>query len=143
MAKERPPPSKRPRTHQHANGGPKSAAAQPPPEPAPEQAAVDVEEAFPRGGANTLTPLERRQVEVDAREELERELASGQQPKAKKAKRAVGKVCMHDADASRRVLRCFAAGGCARRACLRFIIITRMMPKPGIVSHGQQPACKA
>lgn len=50
-------------------------------------APVEDDEAFPRGGGETLTPLERKQVEAEARAEFEQELASGKQPKAKKSKR--------------------------------------------------------
>jgi hypothetical protein len=38
---------------------------------------VEEEEAFPRGGGSLLTPLERRQVQQDAREDAEREMRSG------------------------------------------------------------------
>lgn len=55
--------------------------------PRQESSAADEDEAFPRGGGDTLTPLERRQVEEEARAEFEQELASGKQPKAKKGKK--------------------------------------------------------
>ncbi len=53
----------------------------------PAAVVVDEEESFPRGGASDLTPLERRQVEEDAREEVDRELAEGKQPLAKKPRK--------------------------------------------------------
>ncbi|EFJ44854.1 rRNA processing protein Rrp5/programmed cell death protein 11 [Volvox carteri f. nagariensis] len=44
------------------------------------------EEDFPRGGADTLTALERRELTEAARREVEQELADGKQPKSKKAR---------------------------------------------------------
>ncbi|GFR41334.1 hypothetical protein Agub_g2019, partial [Astrephomene gubernaculifera] len=53
--------------------------------PASAPAAVG-EEDFPRGGADGLTALERRELTEAARLEVEQELAEGKQPKAKKAR---------------------------------------------------------
>lgn len=43
--------------------------------------ALAAAQAFPRGGADTLTPLEKREIEQQAKEELDAELASGKAPK--------------------------------------------------------------
>ena len=53
-------------------------------EEVPRPAPVDEDVEFPRGGASALTALERRQVELEAKAEVDRELAGG--APAKKAK---------------------------------------------------------
>lgn len=65
----------------------------PPPKKRPAPVADEEEEAFPRGGADLLTPLERKQIEEEARQQIDQELASGKKPKVKKAKTAQVRVC--------------------------------------------------
>jgi hypothetical protein len=56
-----------------------------------QQPVVEEEEAFPRGGADDLTPLERRklalQAEADFKHEQDAAGASGEAPSKKKQKR--------------------------------------------------------
>jgi hypothetical protein len=61
-----------------------------------EPAAVDEEEAFPRGGRDDLTPLEKRQLSQQAEADFQREQqtdADGKKQK-KKAKRSGEQVCI-------------------------------------------------
>lgn len=59
---------------------------------APAPAGEGEEEAFPRGGADLLTPLERRQIEEEAKAAAEQELTIGAGKKSKKARTGGGKV---------------------------------------------------
>ena len=71
------------------------AAPTPKTEPAKKRPAASLEEeSFPRGGASTLTHLERREVERQAKEEFDAEVLAGKVPKLsssnKKAKVKMG-----------------------------------------------------
>lgn len=98
--------------------------------------AGDDDEAFPRGGSDGLTALERREVLVEAEKEVERELALGSQPGKKKTKggkrgddgevRAAGAGLAHAAAH----VRCMCDGRHGPECVQHMVCVSRLQEQP-------------